>query len=292
MRKTSADSRKVAAGVLTVLVALAIPSLLYLIARWLGTGIVSESVLRSSSAFYAASLVALAIEVPRQLLRESGYIDKHVDVDLPHRATAMRYLTLIGVILVVAAYAITLMGLMDRGVWRASISRITFMITMLITAWTAHRMLRPTGGFLEPLIAKFGGSVIHRIRLIIYLLGVVFPIAMLVLSALGYGFTAGELIKRSIITVSCLLIAAPLWGSIKILADKAWRRLTGTAPPPPKFDEYGEIPQENTAGVLAEHSLELKHQLAFLFQCALVVGAIACFAWLWIDVFPLSLIHI
>ena len=139
---------------------------------------------------------------------------------------------------------------------------------------------------MEPLIAKFGGSVIHRIRLVIYLLGIVFPIAMLALSALGYGFTAGELIKRTIITVSCLLIAAPLWGSIKILADKAWRRLTGTAPPPPKFDEYGEIPQENTAGVLAEHSLELKHQLAFLFQCALVVGAIACFAWLWIDVFP------
>ncbi len=67
----------------------------------------------------------------------------------------------------------------------------------LLVAWTAHLSLRPTGGFLEPLIAKFGGSVIHRIRFVIYIAGVGFPLAMVALSALGYGFTANELIKRA-----------------------------------------------------------------------------------------------
>ena len=32
------------------------------------------------------------------------------------------------------------------------------MFAMLVVAWTAHRSLRPGGGFLEPLIAKFGAN--------------------------------------------------------------------------------------------------------------------------------------
>ena len=92
MREATANSRKVAAGVLTTLVALAFPSILYAIGRWLGTGVVSESTLHASSGFYAASLVALMVEVPRQLLRNHGYLDKHVDVELPRRQRAIEVL--------------------------------------------------------------------------------------------------------------------------------------------------------------------------------------------------------
>lgn len=290
MREASADSRKVAASFLTCLIALAFPSMLYVIARWLGAGVVSEATLHASSGLYAASLIALMIETPRQLLRSFGYVDKHVDVELPRRERATAYLTLIGFGLVLAAYVITLTGLMDHGIWRGSVSRFGFMAAMLLVAWTFHLSLRPTGGFLEPLIAKFGGSVIHRIRLVIYLAGIGFPLAMLVLSALGYGFTANVLIKRAIITLVSLLIGATLWAGIKILSAHAWQMLTGSTPPPRQFDEYGEIKTADSGaqvtGVLAEHSLELKHQLAFLCQCALVLGAIFSFGWLWIDIIP------
>ena len=72
MREATDSARKVAAGILTMLVAFACPAILYLVARWLGTGVVSESTLYASSGFYAASLVALMVEVPRQLLRHLG----------------------------------------------------------------------------------------------------------------------------------------------------------------------------------------------------------------------------
>ena len=75
---------------------------------------------------------------------------------------------MVGFGLVLAAYAITVMGSIDHGMWRGSVARFGFMAAMLLVAWTAHLSLRPTGGFLEPLIAKFGGSVIHRIRFVIY----------------------------------------------------------------------------------------------------------------------------
>ncbi|WP_404305208.1 mechanosensitive ion channel domain-containing protein [Neorhodopirellula lusitana] len=301
MRTATADSRKVAAGVLTVLVASAIPAILYLVARWLGNGLVTESTLHASSGFYAASLVAWMVEVPRQLLRKSGYVDKHVDVDLPRRDRATTYLTLIGMGLVLAAYLTTLAGLIDAGMWRDSVARFGFMTAMLLVAWTAHLSLRPNGGFLEPLIAKFGGRVIHRVRFLLYFAGIGFPIAMLGLSALGYGLTANELIQRVIFTLIGACIAATLWGGIKILSAGAWHMLTGSAVNNANsqtgssrysressfgYSDDEPAPTGQVTGVLGEHFLELKHHLAFLCQCGLVLAGIVAVGWLWIDVFP------
>lgn len=285
MREATLSSRKVAAGALTTSIAFALPSVLYVIARWLGSDVVFESTLHSSSGFYAASLVALLIEVPRQLLCNYGYLDKYVEVELPRRQRATAYLTLIGFGLVLAAYVVTLIGLIDHGMWRDSAARFGFIAALLLVTWTVHLSLRPTGGFLEPLIAEFGGSVIHRLRFVIYIAGIGFPLAMVALSILGYGFTANELSKRAIITLVSLMIAATLWPGIKIMASRAWQMLTGTTPPR-RFDQYGEIKNETVTGVLGEHYLELKHHLAFLCQCSLVVGGIVCFGWLWIDAFP------
>ncbi len=285
LKDATEGTRKLAASVLTPLIAAAFPGTLYLIARWLGAGIVSESTLQSSSGFYAASLVALLVEVPRQLLRGNGFVDRHLEIKLPRRQRASAYLTLIGFGLVLAAYVITVTSLVDHGLWRESTARIEFIIALFLVAWTFHLALRPTGGFLEPFIAKFGGSVIHRLRFVIYIFGVGFPLAMVVLSALGYGFTANVIITRAITTLVCLLIAMTLWSAVKIVSGRVWQMLTGTATPR-QFDEYGEIKVEPTLGVLAEHYLELKHHLAFLCQCALVLAAIVCFGWLWIDVFP------
>ncbi|QDT05502.1 Miniconductance mechanosensitive channel MscM precursor [Rubripirellula lacrimiformis] len=289
LEDASDSTRKLVAGILTILVAIAIPGQLYAIAYWLGSGIVSESTLNASTAIYAAALVAWFIEIPRQLLRNLGYIHKHVAVELPRRERASTYLSVIGFGLVLSAYLITLTGLIDHGMWRGSLTRFAFIATMMLVTWTFHLALRPTGGFLEPMIAKFGGAVIHRVRVLIYLAGIGFPLAMIGLSTLGYGFTANELIMRAIISMACMLTAATLWPGVKILSARAWHALTGAGPKSPSKDEYGTIPSQDEAhvtGALGEHFLELKHHLAFLCQCTLVVLAVVCFAWLWIDVFP------
>ena len=291
MVESTANSRKVAAGILTTLIAFAFPSMLHLIARWLGSGMVSESTLHASSGFYATSLVSLLVEVPRQLLRNHGYLNKHADVELPRRERATAFLTLIGFGLVLAAYTVTLIGLADHGIWYGSLARFGFMAAMLLAAWTFHLALRPTGGFLEPLIAKFGGRVIYRIRLVIYLVGVGFPIAMMVLAALGYGFTANVLITRAIITLVGLLVGATLWPGLKIVSASLWQTLTRATPPQSHSSDFRTLDNKmdsgsHVTGFLGEQFLELKHQLAFLCQCALVVGAILSFGWLWVDIFP------
>lgn len=281
------DSRTLAAALLTPLVAIAIPTMLYSVARWLSSGIVSESTLYAAHGLSAAALVALTTESARQLLRDHGLIDKHLSLDLPRRKRALAYLTLIGLGLTIAAYAIIVLGAVDHGIWRGSISRFGLMAVMLLAAWTAHLAFRPGRGFAEPLFASLGGRVMLRMRWLIYLAAIGFPVAMIGLSSAGYGYTVGVLLQRGMFTLSGALLGAPLWIGVKIAAAHGWQWLTGSTPQR-RFDAYGEIESDSAAGALTEQALELKHQIAFLCQCALVLAVLAGVGWLWIDVVPVA----
>lgn len=285
LRDTSASIRKFIASILTPLVAFAFPSIIYLIARWLGSGYVTEATLDVSTALYAASFVALIVEVPRQLLRRYGFVEKHLKIDLPRQQRAAVYLLVIGTGLVLAAYVVKLAGHIDHGNWSGSVARFGFIASLLLVAWTAHLALKPKAGFLVPLIEKFGGSVLYRTRFLFYIVGVGFPLAMIGLLALGYEYAANEIIQRAGFMFVSLLVGLTLWSTVKILASGAWHTLTGTRDER-QLDEQAELPPERVSGALAERSLELKHQIAFLSQCALVLSAIVCVGWLWRDIFP------
>ncbi|WP_235034186.1 mechanosensitive ion channel domain-containing protein [Roseiconus lacunae] len=286
LRESTKSTRKLAGCGLTVLVACLLPAVFLMIARWLGSGYVSESLLQASSGFYACSLIALMVELPRQLLRDYGIVDKHLGIDLPRRQRACQYLMVVGTGLVLSAYVVTVTGLIDQGMWRESVSRIGLIITLLLVAWTFHRALHPTKGILEPIVAKYGGSMIHRIRVVLYLFAIGSPLAIAFLSAIGYGFTAQELILRFAVTFSLALICATLWPAVKILAAHVWRVLTGGQSPQRKFDEYGEIEPTHEIDLSGGLYLDLKHQIAFLCQCGLVVAGMLFLGYLWIDVFP------
>jgi potassium efflux system protein len=285
MRETTSDARKCAASLLTIAIAISIPGLLYLVARWLGTGYVTESILHASVAIYAASFAAILVEAPRQLLRTNGFLEKHLKLELPRRQRAKAYLQLIGMGLVLSAYVVTLSGQIDHGIWSGSVTRLGLIALLLLVAWTAHLALKPNGGFLEPLVEQFGGQVLYRIRYLLYVLGVGFPLSMIALCALGYQFTATEIIKRAGLMFASIVLGAILWSAVKIVSSWAWHALTGTHQD--RQDEsYVARKPAGVSGVLAEHALELKHQIAFLGQCGLLFAALASIGWLWIDVFP------
>ena len=285
MRESTANVRKCLASLLTPLVAVAFPGILYLIARWLGSGYVTESTLHVADGLYAASFVALMIEVPRQLLRANGFVERHLKTELPRRQRASAYLLLIGTGLILAAYLFTLAAHIDHGVWSGSVARIGFIAALLIVAWTAHLSLKPNGGFLAPLIEGFGGNVLYRIRLVYYIAAVGFPLLMIALIVLGYQFTAMELIKRTGFTFVSILAGATLWSAVKILSAATWDTLTGVG-----GGQRGGIDSEGQesriSGALAEQSLELKHQIGFLGQCSLALAATVCLGWLWVDILP------
>ena len=284
------------AAILTVAVAVCVPAVLGLISRWLSVGIVSTPTLHASSAAAAAAITMLAVELARQAIRDLGWIDRHVDVDLPHRGRAMTYLTIVGLGFVLAAYVFTLAAKTDRGAWHGSLSRLGFIATMMLLAWTIHRTLRVNGGFAGPLLLKFGGAVVHQARLVIYLCGMGLPVVLIVLSALGYSYAAEQILRLSIWTFIALITALMVWPGLATLSTWVWGYATGTLPPPRQFDQYGEVIVDRggdsnpdlSNGVLKDHYLELKYQLAFLCQCGLVVAGVLAMGWLWSDVLPIA----
>ncbi len=196
MRTASKGSRKAVAAILTLVAAACIPGILYLFAQWLGDGWSFEATMHVSHALYAAALIALFVEVPRQLLNNYGLVDKHIPVELPRRPRALVYMTLVGAGLIMSAYLVTMLNQIDHGTWRDSAGRGTMIASLLLVSWTFHLALRPKGGAMEPLIEALGGSLFHRIRYAVYLVAVMFPIAMILLLSLGYSFTVNQLIQR------------------------------------------------------------------------------------------------
>ncbi len=95
----------------------------------------------------------------------------NLKIDLPRRRRASVYLSVIGTGLVLSAYIITLAEHIDHGNWSGSVARLGFIASLMLVAWTAHLALKPTGGFLEPLMKNSVGRCAPSHPILVLFLG-------------------------------------------------------------------------------------------------------------------------
>lgn len=280
---SSRSARKAAAGVLTIVVAVCWPAIAMATAWWLGSGIVSEATLHGSAAMAAGSLAALAWEVIRQPCRELGFLHAHVAVELPGRQSFYRLSTFAGLLLVIGTYAVTLLGVIDRGVWQSSVSRIGYVVLLLVGIYGIHRGLSPTSGVFLPLLKASTGAVGYRMRWLLYAFCGLAVIAFAGLSLIGYHHTSIELLRRVLWTATVVIAVMLAWPATQFIASSLWRFLAGNG-----GEEAVERDGEHTevSGALGNHYLEVKHQLAFIGQCGLLLSGLFVLAWFWQDILP------
>lgn len=283
--KSAGTMRIVAAGALTLGVAAIVPLQGYLTAQWLNRGIVSELLLQVANGLFAASLITLLVELPRQLLRPFGLVDKHLSQTFSTRAEAFKDWSIAGLMLVPGTFAITMLGQIDHGMWRDSLGRFAFLVTMLVVACLAHFAFRPGKGFLCPAIEVFGGRLATGFGHLWYAIALGFPIMMGILSALGYGYTASELIKRATVSMILVMVAGVVWKMGQLGFQQVWRNLTQPKTEP-RYDDYGLIEEPESEEEVNETHVVLKHQIGFLCQCVVGVALVSTFAALWVDVIP------
>ncbi|MCS7470523.1 mechanosensitive ion channel [Stieleria sp. ICT_E10.1] len=283
--RTAGKTRVVAAGALTLGVAVVVPLQGYATAWWLNQGIVSELIIQVASGLFAASLIGLLVELPRQLLRPFGLVDKHLSKTFSTRAEAFKDWSIAGLMLVPGTFAITMLGQIDHGIWRDSLGRFGFLTMMLVVAGLAHFALRPGKGFLCPAIEAFGGRLATGFGHLWYAIALGFPIVMGILSSLGYGYTASELIKRATWSAILVMTAGVVWKIGQLGFQQIWRNLTGPKVEP-RYDEYGLIEEPEVDEEINETHVVLKHQIGFLGQCIAGVALTSCFVALWVDVIP------
>ncbi len=279
----------VAAAAITALLSLIFPTCFYLIAQWLGDHqATTEALVSVASGFYSAALVLWMIELPRQLTRPYGIVDKHMDWKLPSRQRAFKTLSILAMILVPLAMGVAIASQMDQGRWRESLGRIGFLMAMLIIAVVAHRALRPKLGFIPSLILASRNRWAYRFRHLLYVLGVGFPIAMAILSASGFGYTSQVLLTRLIVTG---LMLGLLWLVITIaqsVAAQLWTIWADDGDGRAELvDDDAELGMELRASYLRRQKYDLLQQrLAFLSRCGVAFAVVTMVSSLWSDIIP------
>ncbi|MBU4399570.1 MAG: hypothetical protein KKE86_09585, partial [Planctomycetes bacterium] len=105
------------------------------------------------------------------------------------------------------AFVAAVMGSQDNGEWDNSLGRICFVAAISCFAIFTQRILRPTGGVFQAIIAYQRGGWLDRFRYIWYPSAVLIPASLAALAAAGYYYTAQHLAVRLAATI-CLLVGA------------------------------------------------------------------------------------
>ncbi len=90
-----------------------------------------------------------------------------------------------------------------------ALEMLLFIAAVLVTLICVQRLLRPSTGVLRDHAAYASGGWIDRLRGAIWLAGVAVPISLIVMTAIGYYYTAQQLIFKVEVT-ACLLLTALL----------------------------------------------------------------------------------
>jgi potassium efflux system protein len=87
----------------------------------------------------------------------------------------------------------------------AALGRIAFVAAMLCFALVLHRIFRPAGVICQTMIAQRPGGWLDRFRYVWYPLIALTPVALAILAAVGYHYTARQLVTRLVLSTYVLV---------------------------------------------------------------------------------------
>ncbi|MBN1395462.1 MAG: mechanosensitive ion channel [Pirellulales bacterium] len=199
----------------------------------------------------------------------------------------------IALIVLPLTFVTVAMGIQENAAWGDSLGRICFVAALACFALFTQRILRPTGGLFQAIIANRPGGWLDRFRYVVYAAAVGIPASLAVLAAAGYYYTAQHLAMRLATTV-CLLVGLVLLRALllrwilvnkrKLAIEEARRRraaqseaATGDESPTAELPASSE-PDRNVAVIDAQTRRLIGYTLA-------MAGALALW-FAWVDVLP------
>lgn len=212
----------------TVLLAMIWPALLCWVGHRLSQPLEApENVSAVGQALFAVGLFYFPVELLRQSCRTKGLVQSHFQWPAPVVTMLRRnlrwFVTIVPALwLIVAIYAA---GGSSTAVEHESLGRLCFMLSLLLEALFLHRVLRPSGSAFRALVAEKKGGWVERLRYVFYAAGVLVPVVLASLAAVGYFYTAEKLITRFFVTTMLVLTILILDALIQCWLLIARRRL-------------------------------------------------------------------
>ncbi len=184
------------------------------------------------------------------------------------------------------------MAWQENDAWDASLGRACFMAGLLCFSWALHRVLRPGGAVFHAMIAPRPAGWLDRFRYVWYPLCVLTPIALAMLAAAGYHYTARQLTIRLILTVyvlvggivcRALLLRWTLVNQRRLAIEQAKQRRAAAQNEINAGEEAADLP----ASTAPERDLAaINTQTRRLVEYALGVASLLLIWCAWVDVLP------
>lgn len=157
------------------------------------------------TALQAAAVAFLLVEMHRQLCRPNGLGTVHFGWRTRAVRLARRHLLwmlAVGVPLVFIVVAVETSG---DVAWQNSLGRLAFIVGQVVLTVFTAKVLRPKGGVLEEVVRLNPSGWLGRLQVIWYPLAVGLPLALAVLSFIGFHYTALKLAVGVFVTVWFIL---------------------------------------------------------------------------------------
>jgi potassium efflux system protein len=157
-----------------------------------------------------AAMLWFLLAVFWQICRPEGLAEKHFKWSAKSLATVRRSLPWVMKVLVPVALLTPLVDGASDGIAQDAISRVLFTIASLVLAYFSLRVLRPNSAVLKSLEEQ-DSPWQKPVQYLIFPLAVLLPLVLLVLSWLGYHFTALALESRLFVSAVVLVTVALLY---------------------------------------------------------------------------------
>lgn len=246
----------------------------------------------------AIGVAYLVFECFRQTWRRHGLAEAHFewsDHSVALLRGTFRVLILVGVPL---GILLAMLASRERGSGGETdaLEMLVFIAAQLVTLYCVHRLLRPSTGVLRDHAAYSSGGWIDRLRGAIWLAGVAVPLSLIVLTAVGYYYTAQQLIFKVEVTawllLAALFIRAMLYRWLmlrhrRLRIDQLRQRQAAAQEAAAEADEDGgpsEIPDVALEEEADLHAISRQTQR--LVNTTLLIVSVTGLWLIWVDVLP------
>ncbi|MDH3726693.1 MAG: hypothetical protein OER77_04105, partial [Myxococcales bacterium] len=254
---------------LTVVVAAWVPALLAYIGWRLGASPAATLYTRSIAyGLVGVSLFGFTLALTRQVARGGGVAEAHCGWPERRAHSLWRHVTWLGLVMVPATFVVLIFELRGEDVWRESIGRIVFVLTMLAIAVFNHLALRPEGalsGLLPDGVRR--GSVAFRT---VQLASIAAPLGLGIAALRGFYWTTLQFAIRTHMTLVFLFLL--------VIVVQLFARWTMIAARRAALE--AEVPEEKVAPVAS--GIQVSRLMIGTAMLVALLGVLA----IWADLLP------
>jgi potassium efflux system protein len=201
----------VRALILTLLITTPWPLLLWFIGWRLGAaGATNVFAAAVSAGFLTAAMLLLKLLFLRRVCAKNGLADAHFHWPGQTRNVLRRNLAWLIAIGLPVTFIVAMTEATGNDTYTEGLGRLCFCAGSIALAVFALRILRPKGGALEPLLARYQGRRIWRMRYVWFIGGALVPLILGFLAMGGYYYAASaiesRLFRSMLVLVGAILV--------------------------------------------------------------------------------------